>query len=204
MKKTICYYRNKLESLLNRHTLKTGDYFSEEDYSEPTKYSKMYFISPDVESVEEYSGLFSNSMMIKLQDGSVIEALGDNINVDDTEQLRINHNPYCSPYILCDNFWIEASDKFNAWIHQFYPEINAAQLQEISREFNIFEVYEYPGVSTPMRDRSGEINIFSSKNLILDEREIDTALNSIQDDMLRAKIRAILLDVGVKKIPRKR
>ena len=33
MKQTICYYRNKLESLLNRHTLKTGDYFSEEDYA---------------------------------------------------------------------------------------------------------------------------------------------------------------------------
>ena len=68
--------------------------------------------------------------------------------------------------------------------------ISDNSLEEIIETYTVYSIIEYPGVSTPSkyRDSWG----YSSETLKLDEREIQTVLESIEDELLREKIRCIL------------
>jgi hypothetical protein len=53
------------------------------------------------------------------------------------------------------------------------------------------EYIEYPGVATPIPTSTGNY-AYSNTPLVLTEREIDSVLNGIEDELLRKKIDCIL------------
>jgi hypothetical protein len=158
-----------------------------EDEDFATKTNGYYFAKSDVVSMYYYHS-FGTSATITLADGTKLHMLSNNINSNDKSALRIDHNDYVSPKFVMDDVWIEARDVMTRWLVDHGVPIEI--LKESSREFQIYETIEYPGVPTPSKE-FGRWS-YSSEALVLNETEIETALNSIENELLRKKIECIL------------
>ena len=128
-----------------------------------------------------------------MENGEKIKAHSENLNSHDTTLIRVNNNTYISPKIInCDGEYLESTEKLRNWL--FQRGITEKQLDEISKVFNIYEDITYYGVSTPeysmYRDKISWA--YSSEPLVLKEQEIESVLNSIDDILLREKIKCIL------------
>lgn len=188
MKVKICYNADVLKELLakNGYTL-TNLSVINEDEEWSSKTTCYYFAKTEVESVKYFYSLVTSATVI-LEDGTQLHMLADNVNANDKEALRIDHNDYISPKFAMDGVWIEARDVMTNWLLDH--GISMETLKSNSKEFQIYDVIEYPGVSTPSQSFGSWV--YSSKHLVLDEREIETVLNSIEDELLRKKIECIL------------
>lgn len=189
MKTKICYNANVLKDILAKrgyNLVNLNIVHEDEDWGD-YKTTSCYFAKPEVKSVNYCYSFITNATLL-LHDGTQIHMLADNVNANDLTAVRIDHNDYLSPRFSMDDVWIEARDVITNWLiaHGVSKEI----LQENIKQFEIYETIEYPGVSTPSKEFGSWA--YSSKNLVLDEREINTALNSIEDELLRKKIECIL------------
>ena len=188
MKVKICYNTDSIKDLLTKqgYSLVNLPVVNEdEDWSSKT--TCYYFSKPEVKAVKYYYS-FVTSATIHLADGTKLTLLADNVNVNDMEALRITNNDYISPKFAIDDVWIEATDTMTNWLVAHGVSIET--LKECSKEFQIYDTIEYLGVCTPSKEFG--MWSYSSKDLVLDEREIETVLNSIEDELLRKKIECIL------------
>lgn len=191
MKTKICYNLDELQKLITGHTLRRID-FKEESEDWGKDGSRYHFALPEIERIKVYDSVFSTHMHIILKNGDDVSAYSENLGSinGNTDLVRINKNKYISPALIVNGEWIEATDELREWLNVFYPAITDDILKNLSNEFIIYDTVEYPGVPTPIRHSSywG----YSSRDLVLDEREIESVLNSIEDELLRKKIECIL------------
>lgn len=146
-----------------------------------------YFAKPEVSSIKYYFGLWT-SAVIKLNTGENIKAYSSNVNCDDTNLVRIKDNEFISPELIMNDIWIESTDDVMNWLIKHGISMDA--LESCKREFTLYDSIEYHGVPTP--SISHGYWVYSSNTLVLDEREIEVVLNSIEDKILRKKIESIL------------
>lgn len=187
MKKKICFNVDKLSKLLPNYTLrnfKVNVCDEEYDYEE----NQYYFCLPNVDSIEIIHSIFGRTMYIILNDGTKITAKSENINTHDLSIIRINNNNFVSPKLICDGTFVESTKELLNWLLCY--NITENELEDITKIFTIYEDIEYPGVPTP--NYSFGTWGYSSNALVLKEQEIETVLNSIEDVLLREKIKCIL------------
>ena len=189
MKKVICYNVDKIaEALPSSYKLRRIPCSIEsEDWGKNSE--SLYFVHNSVEKVTIWEGTFGDSMRIYLNNGESYSAHSDNVNVDDKEMLRINSNEFISPELkFGDDNHVEATDKLTKWL--VARGISKKTLKSFIETYEIYDTITYYGVPTPSKHHGcwG----YSNADLELDEREIQTALNSIKDELLREKINCIL------------
>lgn len=188
MKVKICYNVEKIKAALEKNGyafVKLPIVKESEDWGQKTE--RYYFAKPEVVSVDYYYG-FWTSAVIKLHDGSTRTLYGPNINTKDETLLRINNNDFISPELKINDVWIEANDNVTNWLIDHGASMEL--LESSKQEFAIYETIEYFGVPTP--SKSHGYWGYSSETLVLDEKEIEEALNSIENELLRKKIECIL------------
>lgn len=189
MKIKICYNADVLKELLAKqgYNLVNLDIVNEDEEWGSSNATSFYFAKPEVKSVNYFYSFITSATLI-LNSGTKLHMLADNVNVNDKEALRIDHNDYISPKFSMNGVWIEARDVITNWLldHSVDMEI----LKANSKEFQIYDIIEYPGVSTPSNEFGSWS--YSSEHLVLDEREIEVVLNNIEDELLRKKIECIL------------
>ena len=188
MKVKICYNVEKIQKALEKngyHFIKLHVVHEGEEWGK--KADRYYFAKADVASIEYYYGLWT-SAVIKFQDGTVQKMFSSNINSNDESLLRIDNNDFVSPELKVNDVWIEAIDEVTNWLIKHGASMEL--LESSKKEFTIYDIIEYCGVSTP--SKSHGYWAYSSEPLVLDEREIEEALGSIEDELLRKKIECIL------------
>lgn len=188
MKIKICYNVEKIQQVLEEngyHFVKLPVVHEGEEWGK--KADRYYFAKAEVASIEYYYGLWT-SAMIKMHDGGTQKMFSSNINSNDESLLRIENNDFVSPELKVNDVWIEAVDEVTNWLIKHGASMDL--LESSKKEFAIYETIEYCGVSTP--SKSHGYWAYSSDTLVLDEREIEEVLNSIEDELLRKKIECIL------------
>ena len=192
MKTKICYNLEGLHKLIvvGGHwfqVIKTRE--NSEDWGKES--NKCYFALPEVDHIYIWHGTFSSTMTINLKNGDKIEAHSKNVTINGNDNLvRIECNKYISPSLHVNGNWVEATNELRNWLNVYYPNITDDTLNGLSQKFVVYDVIEYTRVSNPEKWESGWS--YSSKPLVLDEREIEIVLNSIDDELLRKKIECIL------------
>lgn len=147
-----------------------------------------YFSKPEISSMKYYNNGFWRSVRIKIDNGEDVVAHSSNLKSNDMSLVRINDNDFISPELIVNDIWIESSDDVVNWLIKH--GISMDLLEYSKREFTLYDSIEYPGVPTP--SISHGYWAYSSDALVLDEREIEIVLNSIEDKLLREKIKCIL------------
>ena len=187
MKQKICYNLEGLLKLLNGYKLKVIATAQEDDESAYRSFVKYFTNREDIVDIVEYHS-FWTTKVVKFADGTDISLKSSNVNVDDKTILRINTNDIISPELIVNDNYVEATKDLVEWLHT--RGISDKELKNIEETFNIYDIVEYPGVPTPIRhDKHWG---YSDRTLVLDEREIETVLNGIEDIVLREKIKCIL------------
>lgn len=186
MKKKVCY---KLDSLLRLipdfHLDKILTIEESEDWSKKNHYA--YFVGEQpIKYVYIYYSLWT-SMTVYTEDGEKIKILPNNVNSNDLEALRIVKNDIISPRLTINDNYIEVTEKLHEWLNN--QGISDKVLETIIETFEVYSIIEFPGVCTP--SKHGSSWGYSSENLKLDEREIKTVLDGIEDELLREKIKCI-------------
>ena len=188
MKTKICYNVDTIKHVLEEN----GYYFvklptteESEDWGRASE--QYYFAKPEVMSIEHYHYFYTSAVM-KMMDGSKYKLYDSNVNVNDETLLRIDNNDFVSPVMRMNDVWIEATDKVTNWLltHGATMEL----LKSSMHEFTTYETVEYYGVPSPAFLHG--YWSYSSETLVLNEKEIETVLNSIEDELLRKKIECIL------------
>lgn len=188
MKVKICYNVEKIRQALEE----SGYYFvklpiDEEGEDWGKKSESYYFAKHEVASIEYYYSFWTSAVLI-MKDGTKHKMFSSNVNTRDESLLRIDDNDFVSPKLSINDVWIEASDKVTSWLNEH--GVSMELLESAKKEFTIYETVEYYGVPTP--SKSHGYWGYSSETLVLDEKEIEVALNSIEDELLRKKIECIL------------
>ena len=188
MKTKYCVDINKLLTLLPGYVFKKIDTIKEgEEYFNSKE--EYYFATEEVKKVRLNLGTFSHTMTLFLTENRTLKLWGKNINTQDTSLLRINKTMYISPELSVTDNYIEVTPDLVDWLTNIV-NIPAYELEVITEAFFIEEEIEYLGVSSPVRMSSGWG--YSNTPLVLTTSEINTVLNSIQDETLRKKIECIL------------
>ena len=187
MKQKICYNLEGLLALLDEYKLRVISTGKEDEDSAYRSFGKYFAKRDDIVDIINYYS-FWTTKTVKFADGTKISLKSNNINVDDETILRINRNDIISPEVFVNENYVEATKDFVEWLH--YMGISDEMLKNIEEHFTIYDIVEYPGVPTPIR-HNGYWG-YSSEHLTLDEREIETVLNGIEDITLREKIKCIL------------
>lgn len=158
------------------------------EYAEDWERNKKsyYFAKSEVKKISYFYG-FGTTASIELKDGRKIKGLGDNIS-SNVEHVRLSDNDYISPILLVTDNWVESTDKLVNWLLK--RGVTMEDLESCKQEFTIYEVVEFVGVPTPMKEHG--YWAYSSNTLVMDEKEIDTILNDIEDELLRKKVECIL------------
>lgn len=187
MKQKTCYNLEGLLALLDGYKLKVITTGKEDEDSAYRSFAKYFTNRDDIVDIIEYYS-FWTTKTVKFADGSKISLKSSNVNVDDETILRINTNDVISPEVAINENYVEATKDLIEWLHA--RGISDDALKNIEETFNIYDTIEYPGVPTPIRyDKYWG---YSNRTLVLDEREIETVLNGIEDITLREKIKCIL------------
>lgn len=187
-----CYDINRLMKLFPNYEFRRIETTEETEEDSRTS-SSYYIVKPEVKSVTKWFGCLWDSMTLLLQEGTKIDLKSDNVNSKDTTILRIDHNPYISPELtLHDGNHVEVTDKLIRWIYDNATTLDTltTYLKNITTEHTMYDVITYDGVPNPVR--YGDTWAACSTPLKLDERDIETVLNGIADELLRKKIECIL------------
>lgn len=194
MKKKICYKTENLLALIPNYEFKSiktyyyhedGDYNKEEFYLVNSRYK--------IEKIEISYGIFSPSVyvdFVDFKDNSCnhIQLFYDNVNSNDNTLIRIHNNSIISPKLISSDSYIEATESLVEWLKNL--GVSEDSLNELSEEFEIYHTIEYVGV--PNVYVKNGYTVSSSENLVLNEKDINTVLNGIEDKNLRIKIKEIL------------
>lgn len=194
MKACICYNATELEKLLSGYVLRRIKAIEEDDDTQTTCL-EYHFLLPNVDYVHYYMS-FCTSMIIYMDDGVKYDAIAENVNTSDVDALRINNNYIISPKLSFNGGWIEATEHLRNWLYE--RGITDNELEAISKTFTIYETVKYEGVIYVYKRANGRA-YYSSDDLVLEEREIEMVLDSIKDELLREKIRAVLYARVLKK-----
>lgn len=186
MRTCLCYNVAELEKLLQGYKLERIKAIIEDDDGIETS-SEYHFVLSDVEHIHYSTSLFT-SMIINMADGTKYEALSDNVNTSDTKIFRINNNIIISPKLVISSNYVEATEVLRNWLLK--RGIDDNMLNAISKRFTMYRTVTYEGIPSILKGNNGWM--YSSIDLTLDEREIEKVLNSIEDELLREKIKAIL------------
>ena len=89
-----------------------------------------------------------------------------------------------------DRKYIEKTSEFVTWLE--YIKADIEELDKDAIEIKHYDQIEYAGISDVSICKHGGYFSYSSENLVLDEREIESVLNGIDDILLRKKIESIL------------
>lgn len=160
-----------------------------------------YFAKANVKSID-YWYVFGERAQINLGKSSPtsIRADADNVATYDyagNMHPKLSNNDYISPRLSRSDDYIGNNEKVQNWLlsHGCTPE----DLNLATYEQTIYESVTYPGVPTPYLSNAGINNcevssyfLYDTEDLVLDEREIEVVLNSIQDKVLKEKIKLIL------------
>ena len=187
MNQKVCYKISGLLKLLpDFYIKKTRLILSDEDGAEG-KFGYFMTNRVDVTSVEKYYSLWI-SQTVTFADGTSMNFKSNNVNSHDKTLLRINKNAVISPVLNISGNYVESTEDFREWLA--FNNISQEDLDAITEYFDVSTVIEYPGVPTPYKGNSSWG--YSSETLKLEEKEILTVLNGIEDELLRKKIEYIL------------
>lgn len=194
MEKKICYKTENLLALIPNYEFKSiktyyyhedGDYNKEEFYLVNSRYK--------IEKIEISYGIFGPSVyvdFVDFKDNSCnhIQLFYDNVNSNDNTLIRIHNNSIISPKLISSDSYIEATESLVEWLKNL--GVSEDSLNELGEEFEIYHTIEYVGV--PNVYVKNGYTVSSSENLVLNEKDINTVLNGIEDKNLRIKIEEIL------------
>ena len=194
MLKKIRYKTKNLLALIPNYELKSikthyynedGDYDKEEFYLVNSRYK--------IEKIEISYGIFSPSVyvdFVDFKDNSCnhIQLFSENVNSNDNTLIRIHNNSIISPKRISSNSYIEATESLVKWLKNL--GVSEDSLNKIGEEFEFYHTIEYVGV--PNVYVKNGYTVSSSENLVLNEKDINTVLDGIEDKNLRAKIKQIL------------
>lgn len=186
MRTCLCYNVAELEKLLHGYKLERIEVIMEDDEGVQIN-SEYHFVLPGVKHINCYGSLFT-SMIIYMADGTKHKALPDNVITSDANILRINDNNIISPRLVLSSNYVEANEILRNWLLK--RGITDNMLNVISKSFTMYGTVTYEGIPSILKGNHGWM--YSSIDLTLDEREIEKVLNSIEDELLREKIKAIL------------
>ena len=186
MRTCLCYNLAELEKLLQGYKLERIKAIIEDDDDSRTSF-EYHFVLSDVDHVHYYTSLFT-SMIINMADGTNYRALSDNVNTSDVNVLRINNNDIISPKLEVSGNYVEATEILRNWLLE--RGVTDNMLNPISKSFTLYRTVTYEGIPAVSKGKRGWV--YSSTDLVLDEREIEKVLNSIEDELLREKIKTIL------------
>lgn len=187
MLKKICFNIDKLmEKLPNFEILRIKSIDEDEDGIE-TK--DKYYISSrnDINRIVSSYG-FWVSREVYFSDGTSISMYGSNVNSEDKSLIRVEGNNIISRSLRIEGTYVEYDEALKKWLD--YNGLTEDKLEDLKEEFDIYNVIEYPGVNNPVS--YGDHFAYSNEYIKLDERDIKTVLDSIDDPLLREKIRCIL------------
>lgn len=189
MKKALCYKKDDLLALLPGFQLlkiKTI-HEDEDDYNERQE----YHISnrPDIKEIYHYHSLFTTTT-VKYQDGTTKHLYGKNVYCEGNMLRSIDENHFLSPRVSVSAEHISAESDLIVWLK--FNGVTEEALEQITDSYTLYHMIEYPGVSNPVKSTISRGWGYSSELLVLDEREIETVLTSIEDELLRKKIECIL------------
>ena len=187
MKECICYNIEKLLQLLPGFQLKAISVVHEDE--DDSQYSTEHYLTSrdNIERIEYYHSL-GTSISVKYSDNSAESLFGRNFSIAGQLTPQMGQNYFLSPRVNVNADYVEATSDLLAWLQ--YNGVEEEALSEISDTLAVYEIVDYPGVPTPFKRR--EHWVYSSEDLRLEEREIQTALASIEDELLRRKIECIL------------
>lgn len=187
MDKKICYHKESLLALLPEckiQLVKTNVGSEDYEYAE----NRPYLVArDDITALRIYHSLWT-STAVYFANNSFKDLYANNVNASDRSLLRVTDNKIISPELQISDSYIGATKDLHEWLINY--GLTQEQLDEITEEFTVYHTIEYPGVPDVLI--SGKHFAYSSNNLKLDEQEIETVLNGIEDKLLREKIRVIL------------
>lgn len=188
MKDLVVYRTAELLSMLSGFELQLICTIHEDEDDAVESYAS-YLVRRDigVTAVRHYHS-FGTSTTVHFKDSTSASLFADNVNPNEKSWLRINENGFLSPELRVTADHIEVTNPLKAWLK--FNGISDDALEAIIERFPVYETIQYPGVPTP--ERHGKYWGYSSESLVLDEREIQTALDSIEDELLREKIKCVL------------
>ena len=196
MLKKICYKTKNLLALIPNYELKSikthyydediGDYDKEDFYIVNNRYK--------IEKIKISYGLFSPSVYVNFvdfKDNSCnhIQLFSENVNSNDNTLIRIHNNSIISPKLISSEGYIEATASLVEWLKNL--SVSEDSLNKINEEFDVYRTIEYFGVPNVYVDEKNRV-WNTSENLVLNEKDINTVLDGIEDKNLRAKIKQIL------------
>ena len=189
MKQRVSYKLDKLREMLPNFKLEAFRVLhdSEDESRFDTEYR--FYSREDIKQIRMYHG-WGTSTTVEYDDGTLEHLYGDNIIIQGKKLVRVTNNQVISPRVLIGGNYVESNEELNKWLKN--QGITDEQLDAISEQTTIYEVIEYTGVPTPSKSPIGNCWGYSNENLKLDEREIIKVLNSIDDELLREKIKCIL------------
>lgn len=194
MLKKICYKTENILALIPNYELKSikthyydedGDYDKEDFYIVNSRYK--------IEKIEISYGIFSSVYVdfVDFKDNSCnyIQLFSENVNSNDNTLIRIHNNSIISPKLIYSNGYIEATESLIKWLKNL--GVSEDSLNKIGEEFDVYNTIEYIGVPDVYVDEKNHV-WNTSENLVLNEKDINTVLDGIEDKNLRAKIKHIL------------
>ena len=194
----IFYNTEKLLKLLPDYHLETVDTYDEGEYGLPSKPDRKWYITSKLSSqivkIEAYFD-FGTSLNVFFADGRRVSIYSNNLNYDDESLLRIKTNDLISPHVSCIAEEIVDNKDFKEWL--LNHSLTQEDLDSVSRKEKVYQSVIYEGVpdveySSGIPGLLGPSWAFCSRPLVLDEREIESVLKSIDDIVLRKKIECIL------------
>ena len=189
MLKKICYKTKNLLALIPNYELKSikthyydedGDYDKEEFYLVNNNYK--------IKRVTTTCSPLCSGPTVYFENNSCVELYYENVNSKDNTLIRVHNNSIISPKLISSEGYIEATDSLVKWLKNL--NVSEDSLNKINEEFDVYHTIEYFGV-TNVYVKNG-YTVSSSENLVLNEKDINTVLDGIEDKNLRAKIKQIL------------
>lgn len=157
---------------------------SEDDSRQVVEY---YFTKKnDIKRIEYWYG-FGKSMSVYCNEIKHV-LYESNVTINGTIPLRMNENNFISPKLKINSEFVESTPELVIWLK--FNKVPETAMRNAMQSFKLYSTIEYPGVPTPQLSHGywG----YSSENLKLHEKEIETVLNGIDDELLRKKIECIL------------
>ena len=190
MKKKICYKTKNLLALIPNYELKsikTHYYDEDEDYDK----EEFYLVNNNykIKRVTTTCSPFCSGPTVYFENNSCVVFYYEDVNSNDNTLIRVHNNSIISPKLISSEGYIEATDSLVKWLKNL--SVSEDSLNKINEEFDVYYTIEYIGVPNVYVDEKNHI-WNTSENLVLNEKDINTVLDGIEDKNLRAKIKQIL------------
>ena len=196
MKTCILYPIDKiLNALPSWRIVEVNVKYYDEDSGDYTKRETRITNQPEIIGISS-SWCFGRADRVYFKDAEGNEKLAESMKYsdDDTNPNRIKARDVISPKVkVVDETFIEMNNEIKAWLE--YQKVNLSEISKYAKEITLYYDITYtgvPDVSIYQHEGCKPYFGYSSNDLVLNEKEIETALNSIDDILLREKIKCIL------------